>query len=261
LAFSHYNHLHLQFNRELVAPIMKRLKMYVMRSKVEIKDASASIIKIGLSSENAVFLLESLFSQIPKSPYELVSLTNGALICLPSGNKIKPRYEIFTSAEHAPAIWNTLKQHCTPVGLGCWEVLEIEAGIPDVTPKTQQEFVPQMLNLDLMNAINFKKGCYTGQEIVARTHYLGKVKRRTLRAEINADVVPEVGDDVLNSAQEAVGKVVRCALKQHGKISLLLELRLDNLDSAQLDGARLTLNGFKIHLLDENSALLSMSAS
>ena len=261
LAFSHYNHLHLQFSRTLVAPIMKRLKMYVMRSKVEIKDASATIIKIGLSSENAVFLLESLFSQVPKTPYELVSLTNGALICLPSGNKTKARYEIFTSAQHAPAIWNTLKQHCTPVGLGCWEILEIEAGIPDVTPKTQEEFVPQMLNLDLMNAINFKKGCYTGQEIVARTHYLGKVKRRTLHAEIDASVLPEAGDDVFNIAQEAVGKVVRCALNEHGKISLLLELRLDNVDSTQLDNTKLTLHGKNIQLLAENSFLFSMSDS
>lgn len=260
LAFSHYNHLHLQFSHELVAPIMKRLKMYVMRSKVEIKDATTSIIKIGLSSEDAVFLLESLFSKVPKNHYELVSLPNGALICLPSG-KTKPRYEIFTSSEHALVIWNTLKQHCSPVGKNCWDLLEIEAGIPEIVTATQEEFVPQMLNLDLMDAINFKKGCYTGQEIVARTHYLGKVKRRTLHAEIDSHVLPKAGDNVLNDTKEVIGKVVRSALNQHGKISLLIEVRLDNVDLTQLENTKLTLNEVNIKWLDENYTMLLPSAS
>ena len=226
LAFNHYNHLHLQFTRELVAPIMKRLKMYVMRSKVDITNTTTSIIKIGLSGESSAFLLEALFVQVPKNEYELVTLDNGALIRLPGS---KPRYEIFTSAEHATNIWGVLKQHCMPVGKSCWDSLEIEAGIPEVVTKTQEDFVPQMLNLDLMNAINFKKGCYTGQEIVARTHYLGKVKRRTLRGQVESAVLPEAGDDILNSNQEIVGKVVRSAPTSNDKADVLVEVRLDNI--------------------------------
>lgn len=224
-AFSHYNHLHLQFSRELVEPIMKRLKMYVMRSKVKITDTTTSIIKIGLSGEKSEFLLESLFVQVPKNEYDLVSLENGVLIRL-VGNK--PRYEIFTNVTHATTIWNGLKQHCMPVGKACWDSLEIEAGIPEIVCKTQEEFVPQMLNLDLMSAINFKKGCYTGQEIVARTHYLGKVKRRTLRGQIESIDLPGAGDDILNSACEVVGKIVRSAPALDSKVDVLVEIRLDN---------------------------------
>lgn len=254
LAFNHYNHLHLQFNRELVTPIMKRLKMYVMRAKVDIKDATSCIIKIGLSGENSPHLLESLFSQAPKDEYGLVSLNNGAVIRLP-GNK--PRYEIFTSAEHATTIWNNLKQHCTPVGKACWDSLEIEAGIPEIVTKTQEAFVPQMLNLDLMSAINFKKGCYTGQEIVARTHYLGKVKRRTLRGQIETTALPEAGDDVLNGIQEIVGKVVRSAPATNNKVDVLVELRLDNVVLNNPALSTLTWQNKALSLHTDNVKLLS----
>ncbi len=256
-AFNHYDHLHLQFSRELVAPIMKRLKMYVMRSKVEITDTTTSIIKIGLSGENAAFLLESLFAQLPKNEYQLVNLENGTLVRL-LGNK--PRYEILTSAEHATTIWNTLKQDCMPVGKACWDSLEIEAGIPEIVSKTQEEFVPQMLNLDLMNAINFKKGCYTGQEIVARTHYLGKVKRRTLRGQIDSATLPQAGDDILNSAQEVVGKIVRSAPAADNKADVLVEVRLDNvvLDNPEL--SILIWQGKKMLLHADNVKMLSTAS-
>jgi len=143
LAFAHYDHMHLQLPIELVASIAKRLKMYVMRSKVEIIDVSESIIKIGLSGQNAADLLKPHFSTIPKTDYELVSLENGAVLKL-SGTL--PRYEIFTDLNSAKLIWNDLCQHTTAVGAPCWDWLEIQAGIPEVTLNTQEQFVPQMLN-------------------------------------------------------------------------------------------------------------------
>ncbi len=226
LAFSHHDHVHLQMPKELVVSIAKRLKMYVMRSKVEIQDESESIVKLGLNGQNAADLLKLLFSKVPQNDYELVSLENGALLRLPG---TMPRYEIFTDIMNAPTIWNALKLHATPVGIACWEWLEIQAGIPEVTLKTQEEFVPQMLNLDALNAINYKKGCYTGQEIVARTHYLGKVKRRTQLAHIASTVMPELGDDVTDANKQAIGKIVRCAPSISAGFDVLVECRLENL--------------------------------
>ena len=257
-AFNHYNHLHLQFDRELVAPILKRLKMYVMRSKVDITDTTTSIIKIGLSGENAAFYLNSLFVQVPKNEYDLVNLENGTLIRLAGS---KPRYEIFTSAIHATSIWNSLKQYCVPAGKGCWDNLEIEAGIPEIVSKTQEEFVPQMLNLDLMNAINFKKGCYTGQEIVARTHYLGKVKRRTLHGQIATSKLPEAGDDVLNEAQEVIGKIVRSAPALDNKADVLVEVRLDNVVLDKPELSTLTWKNKQLALHADNIKLLATSVT
>jgi hypothetical protein len=239
LAFAHKDHIHLQLPKELIAPIAKRLKMYVMRSKVEIQDVSESIIKIGLNGAKAAELLSTLFSQIPQHDYDLVTLENGAIIKLP-GNQ--PRFEIFTDIANAPAIWNSLAQHAKPVDTTYWELLEIQAGIPEVYAKTQEEFVPQMLNLDLLNGINFKKGCYTGQEIVARTHYLGTVKRRTQLAHIDSDITPNPGDDILNSNGDMVGKVVRCAPSYSGGYDLLAEVRLESVEAGQLNVNGSTLN-------------------
>lgn len=229
LGFSHHDHLHLQLPKALVEPIMKRLKMFVMRSKVDIQDVSDSIIKIGLNGPQAPALLQKLFSALPPNDYDLVSLENGTLIKLPG---LAPRYEILTSTDHAQAIWNMLKQHATPVGATAWDWLEIQAGIPEVSLKTQEEFVPQMLNLDALNAINYKKGCYTGQEIVARTHYLGKVKRRTHLAHISGYTMPQLNDDVLDVSGQAVGKIVRCAPalghNDNQGFDVLVECRLEN---------------------------------
>ena len=226
LAFAHYDHLHLQFNRELLEPIMKRLKMYVMRSKVEIKDVSDSIVKFGLNGLEAASMLEAVFSKIPTEDYELASLENGAILKLPSVND-DARFEIFTDTVNAPLIWEALKNNSKVVEKPHWDWLEIQAGIPDVELKTQEQFVPQMLNLDILNAINFKKGCYTGQEIVARTHYLGTVKRRTYLATINADASPLAGDKVLDAAKNEVGQIVRVAPNALRGFDALIELRIE----------------------------------
>jgi len=231
LAFAHYDHLHLQLPKELIVSISKRLKMYVMRSKVEIEDVSETTIKIGLSGKNAGDLLISLFTTIPQAEYELISLDNGAVLRLPG---LVPRYEIFANLENAKVIWNTLKPNALSVGAKCWEWLDIQAGIPEITLNTQEQFVPQMLNLDLLDAINFKKGCYTGQEIVARTHYLGKIKRRTYLAHLNASVQPEDGDDVSNETGEVIGKVVRSAFAPDNGYDLLAEIRLESVNTEKL---------------------------
>lgn len=231
LAFSHHNQLYLQMPGELVESIAKRLKMYVMRSKVEIQNVSDTFIKIGLNGTKAVELLGSVFAEVPQNDYGVVVLENGTLLKLPGS---QPRFEILCDIAHAPAIWNALLAQAKPVAAAHWEWLEIQAGIPDVVINTQEEFVPQMLNLDLIGGINFKKGCYTGQEIVARTHYLGTVKRRTYLAHLNATEVPLAGDDVINSMNETVGKIVRSAASPNGGCDVLAEIRLESLDAGEL---------------------------
>ena len=243
LAFAHYDHMHLQLNRALLEPIVKRLKMYVMRSKVEIKDVSDSIIRIGINGPEAASILASShagftnISNVPSQDYELVTLENGAVLKLPSVSG-QQRFEIYTDAINAPIIWNALKVQCQLVGKPCWDWLEIQAGIPDIEPATQEQFVPQMLNLDILGAINFKKGCYTGQEIVARTHYLGSVKRRTYLAEINVDTpsdkTPLAGDKVVDSAQTEIGQLVRVAKNLVNGFDALIEMRIDAQQAGEL---------------------------
>ena len=224
LAFSHHDHLHLQINRDLLAPVMKRLNMYVMRSKVEIKDVSSTIVKLGLNGPQAASLLVPLFTKIPTQNFELVSLDNGTILKLPSLLGMA-RFEIFVDVSSAAIIFAALKENCQLVEKPCWDWLEIQMGIPEITLTTQEQFVPQMLNLDILNAINFKKGCYTGQEIIARTHYLGSVKRRTYLAEMASEASP--GDKVLDATQSEVGQIVRAVPNLTGSFDVLAELRID----------------------------------
>jgi folate-binding protein YgfZ len=237
LAFAHGDYLHLQCNRELLEPIVKRLKMYVMRSKVGIKDVSDTILKFGINGPEAASILVRSLSKIPTQDYELVSLENATILKLPAvGNNA--RFEIFTDATNAPIIWGALKTQCQVVEKPYWDWLEIQAGIPDIELKTQEQFVPQMLNLDILNGINFKKGCYTGQEIVARTHYLGSVKRRTyltnIPSESQTDSAPQAGDKVVDAAKNEVGQIVRVAANTSNSFDALVEMRIDAQQSGNI---------------------------
>lgn len=232
LAFAHYGHFHLQCNGALREQIAKRLKMYVLRSKVVIADASDNIIRIGVAGANAPAALQRIFADIPPAPHRLVNLKPATILRLPGA---APRFEIFAEPQHAEPIWTQLQTSCTPVGRACWDWLDIRAGIPDITPATQEAFVPQMVNLDALDGINFKKGCYTGQEIVARTHYLGKVKRRTQLAHIDTDQAPQPGDDLFGTGTaEAVGKIVNAAPAPGGGFDVLAEIRLEALDAGAI---------------------------
>ena len=233
LAFSLNGTINLQFNKILLAPILKRLKMYVMRSKVDINDLSESILKFGINGADAEQILSPLFSSLPTKNYALVSLDNVAIIKLPSING-HTRFEILSDAETAPALWNAIKEKCQLVGKPCWDWLDIQSGIPDVTQNTQEKFVPQMLNLDLINGINFKKGCYTGQEIIARTHYLGSVKRRTYLASIASNTSPETGDKLLDNKQNDIGQIVRVAANANNGFDVLAEMRIEAKNSGDI---------------------------
>lgn len=240
LAYRQAEAIHLQFNGELAEPIAKRLKMYVMRSKVKLDNIGDDIVKLGISGANAKQALSAFFSTIPALALELSHNENGTLIRL-SGPL--PRFQIVCNTDSAKRIWSELKKTCQPVGKAAWEWLEIQAGIPDIALSTQEEFVPQMVNLDCLNGINFKKGCYTGQEIVARTHYLGKVKRRTHLLHLATSAPTQAGMDVVTDKQDVVGKVVRAAPAPNGGHDVLAEIRLDSMEAGDL-----FINGVKLEL-------------
>jgi hypothetical protein len=107
-----------------------------------------------------------------------------------------------------------------------WRLRDVRDGLPEITPATSGSFVPQMVNLDLLDGISFKKGCYTGQEIVARTHYLGRVKRRMLRFAVE-DAIAAAGEPVL-AERGVVGQVVLAAATGTGA-ELLAVISLDDL--------------------------------
>lgn len=229
LTFAHQGHFHLQVNGALKEAMMKRLKMYVLRSKVAIEDKTDDIIRFGIAGTEAAIALKEYFGSVPEEHFQLLEHETATLLRLP-GQAM--RFEIFTRPEFAQDIWTTLVGKCTPVGSEGWEWHEIHAGVPDIVPATQEAFVPQMLNLDVLGGISFKKGCYTGQEIVARTHYLGKIKRRTYLGHVTTTDAPQPGAAIHGSdGTEPVGMVVRVAHGPQGGFDVLYEVRLESLDA------------------------------
>jgi folate-binding protein YgfZ len=112
------------------------------------------------------------------------------------------RYQINTTMQQAILLWQTLSQQMQPVGSICWDWLDIRSGIPVILPQTQEQFVPQMVNFELIGGVSFKKGCYPGQEIVARMQYLGKASRRMYLAHIDGSEAPQPGDELFGMDTE-----------------------------------------------------------
>lgn len=168
----------LELQRSLLDTTLKRLRMYVMRSKVALSEA-ADRVTFGLAGPDAAKPLDRLGLPAPSAP---LACTWAGELCVMRRIGESPRYTVLAPAARAAELWQQLTAHAAPAGLDDWKRLEVEAGVPTVYPETQDHFVAQMCNLDALGGISFDKGCYTGQEVIARVHYRGAVKRHmTLR--------------------------------------------------------------------------------
>lgn len=168
----------LLLSRDILPAILKKLSMYVLRSKVKLADASQEIALIGLAG---TVVRETCGEQAAMSA---VPFSSGRLLRLDETRAI-----LAVPVSDAASAANRCAASATPAGMAAWRLLEIGSGIPRITGPTQELFVPQMVNYELpaVGGVSFQKGCYPGQEIVARTHYLGKVKRRMFRARLEKD--------------------------------------------------------------------------
>jgi tRNA-modifying protein YgfZ len=212
----------LQLPRMLCEPIRKKLSMYVLRAKVKVTDASDEIISLGLSGEKAQEILRAQFGELPQLPFGCTNSAQGSAINIGGS-----RWLLNTSAAHAAELWSALSRHAQPVGSACWDWLNIRSGIPVILPPTQEQFVAQMVNLELIGGVNFKKGCYPGQEIVARMQYLGKLKRRMFLAHIDSSDTPQAGDELYSADMEgqASGMIVNAAPAPGGGYDVLASVQ------------------------------------
>lgn len=176
---------------DMLQAVLTGLQHYVISADVQMGDASAALVHFGASGEKATQILAQQLGGLPADIGDVLQHPKHMVVRIAAN-----RFEIFGNLEDCQALWTSLDVHCTAVGGDNWEALNIRDGIPDITAATTEAFVPQMVNLDLLGGINFEKGCYTGQEIVARTHYLGKQKRRMYRIGIHCDQAPVAGDEL-----------------------------------------------------------------
>jgi hypothetical protein len=218
----------LQLPRGLCEPLRKKLSMYVLRSKVKIADASDECVLLGVAGDAALALLAERCGALPQADMTLTHADGITLL-----RRDTHRAQVLLDAERARALWPALAAQARAAGAPCWDWLDIRAGIPFVLPQTQEAFVPQMLNFELIGGINFKKGCYPGQEVVARMHYLGKPKRRMYLARVMTDAAPQPGDKLFSAADPAqpCGEVVNAAQAAHGGFELLAVVQTETAES------------------------------
>ncbi len=191
---------------DLLAKVAQRLRLYVLRSQVEI--AAGDLALFGVTTAQPG-LLRKILDQPPQTSGAVIQAHSLDWLRMPPPGE---RWLVLGNPDVVQTMWLRMVE-----ALGAaespatyWQLQDIRAGLPTVTAATSEEFLPQMLNLDLLGGISFDKGCYTGQEVIARTHYLGQVKRRLYQAGLVSLHTPAPGAKLVAEG-ETVGQVVNAA--------------------------------------------------
>jgi folate-binding protein YgfZ len=239
---------YLACSADLLTPTLKRLTMFVMRAKCQLSDVSADLALHGLAGTSAAM---ALGAAAPAMPWGVLASASDAVIRLPDAAG-QPRFLLVRSgAELAQASSSALSE-LPALAPADWSWLEVQSGVARIVAATVERFVPQMVNLELVGGVNFQKGCFPGQEVVARSQYRGTLKRRAMLFDSAADLA--VGQEVFHSADpgQPAGQVVLAAARPGGVASetaggssALIEVKLAALAAGSLhagaaDGPLLT---------------------
>lgn len=220
----------IQLSADLLLSIEKRLNMFILRAKVKIADVSAAYQIIGLSGAQAEASLLAAGLPVPASVLDTLALPGVKVIRLEA-----TRFEIVVATEAAADWWTKLATNARPVGGPVWQWLDIQAGVPLISQATREEFVPQMTNFDQLGGVSFHKGCYPGQEVVARTQYLGKVKRHLYRITCAAPLAAGQSIYSPENPDHHCGMVANAAPAPEGGYTALAVIQEDFVTAGDLE--------------------------
>ena len=204
---------------DLLPATLKRLSMFVLRAKCKLVDASERLALYGLAGPQA----DALVGSTAMTEWSMVARGDVRIVRLPTVDGVSRYLWIGADAPMLPAL-----------EASAWRWLEVRSGLPRIVAATVDQFVPQMLNYELLGGVNFKKGCYPGQEVVARSQYRGTLKRRTYLLDGAAALQP--GQEVFHSADpgQPAGMVVLAASADAERHAALVELKIAALDGGTL---------------------------
>ncbi|WP_422909869.1 YgfZ/GcvT domain-containing protein [Pseudomonas sp. MAC6] len=224
---------------ELLETQLADLKKYAVFSKSKLGDESPDWLRIGLSGGDDI--LHSLGLPLAAEADSVVHHNELLALRLSDG-----RAELWVPASQAAAVQAQVASQLPQAPLNDWLLAQVRAGVGQVMGSTHELFIPQMINLQALGGVSFKKGCYTGQEIVARMQYLGKLKRRLYRLSLADTQIPEPGTPLFSPVHNSsVGEVVLAARSAEA-VELLAVLQ----DDATQDG--------RIHLGSAEGSTLSV---
>ncbi len=213
-----------QLPKTLSDRVSERLRKYVLRARVDIQSAD-NLRAIGFAGQRAAALLESDLGALPDAHCGFRLNDDVAIYRLPGS---VPRLQVLGPEARVRSLRQKVAHELEVGAEWMWSLLDIRAGIPQIVPETTELFVPQMVNLDLVDGVSFKKGCYPGQEIVARMHYLGKLKQRMIRAEVTARARPEPGSKLYSPeyGEQSAGTVLQTERTGSDRFELLAVVQI-----------------------------------
>ncbi|GAB3628742.1 folate-binding protein YgfZ [Pandoraea terrae] len=216
---------------DVQSAVQKRLSMFVLRARAKLTDGTAERMLIAVGGPAATHVLAQHFAALPTVPLAVVHDAGGSLVRLPDAGDARtlPRYLWSVPADAAAAAWQALLAAPGLVAvqpeLAHW--LDVRSGVPSIVAATQEQFVPQMINWEVLGGVNFRKGCYPGQEVVARSQYRGVIKRRLFLAHLDGGQ-PAPGRELFEAADpgQPCGLIVNTAPAPQGGWDCLVELKL-----------------------------------
>lgn len=203
---------------DLLPATLKRLSMFVLRAKCRLRDGADSFALWGLAGPGAAaWLGAEAAGAAPMSSGTRQDRAGGRWIRLPDAQSTPRWLWVAAPADAPPAVPSLSAEQ--------WSWLEVRSGVARVVARTADHFVPQMVNLELVGGVDFQKGCYPGQEVVARSQYRGTLKRRMVM--VSADGALQPGDEVFHPADpgQPAGEVVLAAPGHDGRWSALVEVK------------------------------------
>lgn len=214
------DNFHLLLPQKMVDAAISRLKQYARLSRVQIEKVTEleAIGCIGTEVESTL----KKFSELPSGPDQATSKEGYSTLRMRGSQS---RFILLGTKDSLHTPLEALSQNYPLLTANNWQLAEILAGIPTIYPETMDKFTPHMLNYPALNAVSFKKGCYIGQEVIARTEYLGKVKRRLHRAYLTSETLPQSGESLLNANQLEVGIILEAEYSEDKTCQVLAVLQ------------------------------------
>lgn len=260
--------IYLACDASVQAAVQKRLSMFVLRAKAKLTDGAATHVLLQVGGPAAEAVLAKTFGSLPASALAAVHGTLGdaptSLVRLPDAGSARSlsRFLWSVPVAHAAAVWASLVQApglvAVDPALAAW--LEVHSGVARVTTATQEQFVPQMINWEVVGGVSFRKGCYPGQEVVARSQYRGTIKRRLHLAHV-AGERPSPAQELVETSDpdQPCGMVVQAAPAPTGGYDVLVELKLaaretDDVRLGKADGPALAFAALPYEIVDPTEA-------
>ncbi len=231
--FIYENKYFLLMPKDVLEPVLNKLSMFKLMAKVDLTDVSNDFAVFGLAGARTEYILDENEMQLPLKTDHCIQYDGATVINVPG---VTSRALFISTPEKAEKIWNALSEKSKKTSSNIWQLYDIHAGIPQITSETFEAFTPQMVNLELIGGVNFQKGCYPGQEIVARTHYLGKPNRRMYKIDSLAEQTFPPSTNIYSEedGEQPVGKIVSCVRFTRDNISALTVLRTERENSNHL---------------------------